>query len=282
MWMMLLTGCWLSTDEFAEWRAAADTGDGSVEKAAVLETLSYSFIQAGTFEMGCTSGQSNCEEDEEPAHTVTLTTSFWMTVTELTQDQYQALMGDNPSDFSSCGDCPVENISWHQAALATNALSEFEGRELCYSCSDTECEAPTHPYACAGYRLPTEAEWEFAARCGEDLLYAGSNDLDEVGWYRENSAAVTHYVAEKAANDCGLYDMSGNVWEWVNDWYNSEYYSVGDSVDPTGDPSGSRRVFRGGGWGSYEEGSRVSDRADDLPSDRYYTRGMRLVISDPG
>jgi formylglycine-generating enzyme required for sulfatase activity len=143
------------------------------------------------------------------------------------------------------------------------------------------CTAPSDPYGCTGYRLPTEAEWEGAARCGEDLLYAGSDVVDEVAWYEDNTVLPTHAVGGLAPNACGLYDMSGNVHEWVNDWYENEAYSGGAATDPTGPSSRTYRVMRGGGRYSEPYGVTVADRNYWEPGDRQRTLGIRLVRTAP-
>ena len=141
------------------------------------------------------------------------------------------------------------------------------------------CSAPADPYGCEGYRLPTEAEWEGAARCGEDLLYAGSVSADAVAWTAENSFEETHPVGLKAANACGLVDMSGNVWEWTNDVYGS--YSDGLQVDPAGPLSGSYRVDRGGSWNHDAAYARVALRNGDSPGYRLHRLGVRLLRTAP-
>ena len=223
------------------------------------------FISAGTFDMGCTTAQQadeRCRSDESPVHTVTLTHDFYMGETEVTQEEYQAVMGTNPSGFSSCGStCPVESITWHEAAEYANAISLLDGLTECFSCVDGECSTPESPYTCDGYRLPTEAEWEYAARGGTDYLYAGSNTLDDVGWDEFNASYKTHPVAQKIPNDLGLYDMSGNVWEWVWDWFDEDYYSSSPSSNPEGPTSAHSRAKRGGSWGDGESYSRVSRRS---------------------
>jgi hypothetical protein len=135
------------------------------------------------------------------------------------------------------------------------------------------------PYECEGYRLPTEAEWEGAARCGEDLRYAGSDEAAEVAWFATNSDESTHAVAGLAPNACGLYDMSGNVFEWVSDWYDADYYSSGGRTDPEGPASGTDRVLRGGGYTSSVTAGdlHVPDRASESPSGTYSNLGFRLV-----
>jgi formylglycine-generating enzyme required for sulfatase activity len=192
-------------------------------------------------------------------------------------------MGYNPSRFSSCGStCPVENVSWHEAAAFANAASAAAGLSRCYTCTGSgtsiSCSAPSTVYTCTGYRLPAEAEWEGAARCGEDLLYAGGTTIDAVAWYTSNSGGRTHAVASKAANACGLYDMSGNVWEWTNDWYGA--YASG-ATDPSGPASGSVRVVRGGSWLGGPQDARVAHRHDVAPGGRYNNLGVRLLRTAP-
>jgi formylglycine-generating enzyme required for sulfatase activity len=136
-------------------------------------------------------------------------------------------------------------------------------------------------YSCAGYRLPTEAEWEGAARCGEDLLYAGSSSVDAVAWYAGNSVGTTSSVAGLAPNACGLYDMSGNVWEWTNDWFSGTAYGGGAATDPTGPASGLSRVYRGGSWGDDVRYARVAARGVDIPEYQGGNVGVRLVRTAP-
>jgi len=207
------------------------------------------FVAGGTFQMG-----SNSESDEKPIHTVTIS-GFFMDKTEVTQAEYRKVMGKNPSRFSGCDDCPVENVSWNDA----NAYAQKVGK-----------------------RLPTEAEWEYAARGGnksKGYNYSGSNDIDAVGWYGRNSNSKTHPVTQKQPNELGLYDMSGNVWEWCSDWYSDSYYRSSPKNDPQGPNSGSSRVLRGGSWYLYADLCRVALRSRDHPdwySDKY---GFRLVLS---
>jgi len=210
------------------------------------------FVAGGTFQMGSSSGDS----DEKPIHTVTVS-SFFMDKTEVTQAEYRKVMGKTPSHFRGCDDCPVEKVSWHDA----NAYAKKVGK-----------------------RLPTEAEWEYAARRGnksKGYTYSGSNDLDAVAWYSNNSGSKTHPVAQKQPNKLGLYDMSGNVWEWCSDWYDEGYYSGSPQTDPQGSNSGKKRVLRGGCWyyGAYY--CRVADRDGLLSGRRGHSSagGFRLVFS---
>ena len=258
-----------------------DDGDGEAGPS-YAGTGCMRRLSAGTFDVGCTAGQSGCYTGESPVMPVTLTHDHWLGVTEVTQGQYQTMMGTNPSYFSSCGsDCPVEWVTWHMAAAFANAVSSDAGLTECYACSgsgaDTTCSLAMDTYLCDGYRLPTEAEWEGAARCGEDLLYAGSNTLDDVGWYYSNSSAQSHPVATKDPNACGLYDMSGNVLEWTGDWYDINYYTSSGRTDPTGPASGTERPVRGGSWLYFDFNQRVSLRGISRPTSFTANLGFRLA-----
>lgn len=206
-------------------------------------------VLPGTFEMGCTGGQWDCAADET-AHVVTLRQAYLVGVTEVTQRQFEAALGYDPSHFSHCGaTCPVETVSWHEAAAYANALSAQERLSECFVCTgsgkEVECAVVGNPYDCGGYRLLTEAEWEWAARCGQDLTYSGANRIAKVGWIGDNSDYETHAAGELEPNACGLYDMSGNVYEWTMDGY-ADY--DGAAVDPVGDPEAAERVMRGGSY----------------------------------
>jgi formylglycine-generating enzyme required for sulfatase activity len=285
-WGLLLLslsfGCSMSGDDSAKSRGSDPSS--YVESTSGIE---FVLIDASTFDMGCSPyDPPNCMGNATPVRTTTLTRDYYISRTEVTQDQFEAVIGYNPSYFSSCvSPCPVEEVSWHQSAAFANALSSAAGLASCYTCtgrgSTVNCTAPSDPYGCTGYRLPTEAEWEGAARCGEDLLYAGSDVVDEVAWYEDNTVLPTHAVGGLAPNACGLYDMSGNVHEWVNDWYKNEAYSGGAATDPTGPSSGTYRVMRGGGRYSEPYGVTVADRNYWEPGDRHRTLGIRLVRTAP-
>lgn len=239
-------------------------------------------IPAGTFDMGCTAEQTDCRPDESPVMPVTLTHGHYIGETEVTQAEYQAVMESTPSYNGPCGGaCPAENLTWSMAAAFANALSETEGLTSCYTCegsgNSVECDVSMSPYACDGYRLPTEAEWEGAARCGEGFQYAGSDTVEEVAWDYDNSRNSTQPVATLAPNGCGLYDMSGNVAEWVQDWYGGEYYTDEGRTDPEGPSSGDARVFRGGGAGSFPSFVRVASRRANYPEDTSYFLGFRVA-----
>ncbi len=237
-------------------------------------------LPVGKFQMG-----SNVGLDERPIHEVELTIPFAMAETEVTQSQYEAVMGKNPSYFGKEADSaerPVEHVSWFDAIEYCNKLSEQEGFERCYEMKGDEVEwkGPN----CKGYRLPTEAEWEYAARADEGTEYAGSNKAEEVGWFSANSNARTHPVKTRQPNQWGLYDLSGNVWEWVWDWFQN-HYEAEPQKNPMGPPKPSEvaalRVVRGGGWYDVAGGLRVALRSWDARGRRIENLGFRLVRSYP-
>ncbi len=257
----------------------------TVDDTAVADlTADPGFVLVGptSFDMGCTqSQQPDCTDDgDETLHAVTLSTTYEIAATEVTQAQFLTAMGDNPASFADCGDdCPVENITWHEAAAYANALSDSAGLDECYVChasgSAANCTAPADVTTCTGFRLPTEAEWEGAARCNTDDLYAGSMTSSDVAWTVENSGGTTQTTATLAANGCGLYDMSGNVWEWVEDWYGD--YGSDSVTDPVGPDSGSGRVLRGGDWSAVAIDARVSHRVYNDPTRANGNLGFRVA-----
>ena len=221
--------------------------------------IEFARISAGTFRMGSPSGESGRDNDEGPVHRVTISRDFYMGITEVTQRQWLAVMGTNPSHFSNCGnDCPVETVSWFDVVKFCNRLSEREGLKPAYRRSSG---ITTWDKSADGYRLPTEAEWEYACRAGTTTrFYTGNSDsdLDHAGWYKENSGSMTHPVGQKAPNAWGLYDMHGNVWEWCWDWFDK--YSSALVIDPEGSTRSSVRVVRGGSWYNFASLCRSAHR----------------------
>ncbi|MCF0187533.1 MAG: SUMF1/EgtB/PvdO family nonheme iron enzyme, partial [Bacteroidaceae bacterium] len=211
-------------------------------------------VAGGTFNMG--SDDVEAESNENIVHCVTVS-GFCIGKTEVTQALWKAVMGYNPSNFKG-DNLPVERVSW-------NDCQKFI-RKLNYATGKT-------------FRLPTEAEWEFAARGGTNsrgYKYSGGNTLEDVAWYGYNSINQTHPVGNKQANELGLYDMSGNVAEWCSDWY--DYYNSSSQTNPNGPNSGSFRVYRGGSWSYYAGSCRVSCRNNDIPDFSYNNLGFRLVL----
>jgi formylglycine-generating enzyme required for sulfatase activity len=212
---------------------------------------------------------------------VHITRAFALSETEVTQAQYQAVMGNNPSrrkDTPDSAQHPVEVVSWFDAVKYCNRLSELEGRKPCYTIQGEQVEWPDA--ACPGYRLPTEAEWEYAARADQTYQYAGSDDLDRVAWHGGNAKSTTHPVAQKAHNAWFLYDMSGNVWEWVWDWY-SDTYQGAETQDPRGPRVGVSRVLRGGSFDDGAVFARVANRSGGGPTYFGLSVGFRLARSSP-
>ena len=256
------------------WRVRAKDGDGQAGSWSAEHSLNvvddgFVYVEGGTFQMGSTAGDS----DEEPVHQVTVST-FYMSRYEVTQKEWREVMGSSPSRFSG-DNLPVEQVSWYDAVEYCNVLSVQKGLTPVYTINGTSVTAN---WSANGYRLPTEAEWEYAARGGNasnGYLYAGSDNADEVAWYRDNSGDATHPVGGKAPNELGLYDMSGNVWEWCWDWKGS--YSSGNQSDPRGPASGSVRVNRGGSWYNSARNLRSANRYGYSPGDSNYSLGFRLV-----
>jgi len=212
-------------------------------------------IPVGSFTMGCSVGDQECHADEKPAHRVSITRPFEMGKYQVTQAEYEAATAVNPS-YSQGPNLPVEGVSWDDARKFCEALS---GKADGYR-----------------YRLPTEAQWEYAARAGDTSSRYGP--LDEVAWSRDNSGGKSHPVGEKKPNGFGLYDMLGNVWEWVQDWHSITYYSHSPESDPQGPATGEYRVARGGSWRGVVRGhARVSSRYMLKPNVRSIVVGFRCV-----
>ena len=227
-------------------------------------------IEGGSFQMGSNDGN----DDEKPVRTVTLK-GFSMSRYPVTQKEWKSVMGNNPSSFKG-DNRPVENVSWFDAIEYCNELSRREGLTPAYTRNGKNV---IWNREANGYRLPTEAEWEYAAKGGNgspgDFTYSGSNNVDEVGWYTSNSGYSSQDVGTKKPNALGLYDMSGNVWEWCWDW--SEKYPNMAQTDPTGPNTGFDRVVRGGSWRNEVQILRSSFRYDDDPSHRLIHFGFRVV-----
>ena len=215
------------------------------------------YVEGGSFDMGATSEQgSDTYKDEYPVHSVTLS-GYYIGKCEVTQELWEAVMGSNPSWFYGAQK-PVGSVNWYDCQDFVSRLNSLTGMT---------------------FRLPTEAEWEYAARGGNKSLhykYSGSSNIGNVAWYMDNSGYGTHAVGTKTANELGIYDMSGNVWEWCSDWYGD--YSAGAQTNPQGPSSGSNRVLRGGSWFSSARSCCVSDRDSYDPRDSYYDFGLRLVL----
>jgi len=253
-WVELSAG----EDESISIRLEAVVAERSEPKFTNNLGMEFVYIQPGRFTMGSPSNESGRDNDERQ-HQVTLTKGFYMQTTEVTQGQWQRVMGSNPSWFKNCGDdCPVEEVSWNDAQDFIRRLNQREGTDK--------------------YRLPTEAEWEYAARAGSTTRFCFGNDNGQLGqyaWYDNNSGSKPHSVAQKKPNAWGLYDMHGNVWEWVQDWYGN--YPSGSVTDPTGPSSGSSRVFRGGSWNAGAGDCRSAYRYRSTPGGRSNYLGFRLA-----
>ena len=255
--------------------AASESACATTEMAPIVvqtftvNGVSFKMIEVvgGTFTMGHDSENGSANSTEEP-HTVTLTKNYSIGETEVTRELWQAVMGNTPTfwdkaegDFSQR---PVEWVSWEDCQAFITKLNQLTGKN---------------------FRLPTETEWEYAARGGhratERYKYSGSNDIDEVAWYVGNGpqgeTVYTNEVKTKKANELGIYDMSGNVWEWCNDWYKANYYWE-TGVDPQGPAEGTQRVYRGGSWQNEAEACRAAKRMGIEPNKKYSNIGLRLCL----
>jgi formylglycine-generating enzyme required for sulfatase activity len=253
---------------------SSNAEENSSRKETFLNSIGmrFVFIDSGSFMMGSGlspleikdkfGGKAKWYDDECPQHKVTLTKSFYIQTTEVTQKQWISVMGVNHSEFKNCGDnCPVERVSWYDAQEFITRLNNKENTEK--------------------YRLPTEAEWEYACRAGSTTAFCFGNDktmLNKYAWYNTNSRNWAHQVDQKKPNIWGLYDMHGNVWEWCQDWY-SEYPDE-EVTDPAGPVSGSHRVSKGGSWRSASRFCRSAHRYGVDPAYRRPTRGFRVAM-DP-
>jgi formylglycine-generating enzyme required for sulfatase activity len=236
-------------------------------------------IPAGEFEMGSDEEPA----DEKPRHRVKISKPFRLSSTEVTQGQYRDVLGESPSDFKGADTRPVERVSWFDAVKFCNALSASEKRSAYYEIKGDDVHVVGEPGA--GYRLPTEAEWEYACRAGSSEKYSfgdDANKLGEYGWFIRNSrgkrSPETHNVGMKAANAFGLFDMHGNVWEWCEDRYAPDYYQKSAAVDPHGATAGTLRVARGGGWNYDAQYCRSASRDKVSPKSRRSRLGFRVAL----
>jgi formylglycine-generating enzyme required for sulfatase activity len=293
-----------ATQDAGTLTSKSDAGAGR-DAAAAPE--GWTLVPPGVFTMGSPVGEPGRSADFEGQHQVTLTHSFLVKTTEVTQEEWLETMGSNPSYFTECGlACPVEYVNWWEALEFCNALSAAQGVAPCYQiggctgttgldrvCTSVTVTAPGgNPYLCSGYRLPTEAEWEYAARAGTTTAYvtggflpnetAGNTcdpvqALESAGWYCGNSTDTPHPVMGKDANAWGLHDTSGNVFEWVWDRYAA--YAPGPATDPTGDTDGPLRLLRGGSWSRVAAECRSAARSALDPAERDGDTGVRPVRS---
>ncbi len=261
--LLLFTGTVLFT-------ACSDDDDGDGPAGSTM-----ALIPAGNFEMGDAAASN--EPNERPSRTVSLS-PFYMGKTEVSQELYQSVMGENPSHTK--GDSrPVENITWYEALEFCNALSRRDGYTEVYTDITGNLNAD---FTADGYRLPTEAEWEYACRAGTSTAYytgPSKADLEKAGWYSGNANGTTHDVRGLQANSHDLYDMHGNVFEWCWDRYAADYYQQGVNNNPLGPESGEERVCRGGSYFVFEYGCRSTFRSMLAPQYKSRDIGIRLVRS---
>lgn len=232
------------------------TGCPAGSKITVAD-IDFVWCPDGEFYMGSTDGNSN----ELPVHHVTISKGFWISSEEVSQEQWMAIMGDNPSDMTGDPRAPVENVSWNDVQTYITALND------------------AHPLRT--FRLPTEAEWEYACRADTSTAYffgTDSSALTKYAWYSSNDGNKTHLVGQKEANDWGLYDVYGNVGEWVNDWYDDYPEEGAAETDPQGPETGSTHVFRGGTWSDDAATCTSSHRSSAGADKRSSKIGFRLVM----
>lgn len=295
---LTLFGCQKSKEDY-------DTGPSVDTEDTSFSPLPMVLVSAGTFTMGCSPEEVGAYGTEAIEHEVTLTRDFYVGVTEVTEQQFEQRMEYIPPDAWGLNDeKPVVMVTWHEAAKFANAASATDGFEPCYACSGTgttvTCDldpAYLSPYECDGYRLPSEAEWEYAARAGTTTaFYNGGNLaywydltctdpvldngalLTDIAWYCWNNKGGPQPVRELAPNPWGLYDTAGNVWEWVGDWYAD--YANAFEVDPY-TATGSSRILRGGAWDIDADAARVAYRGATEPSHTAGNSGFRIARTAP-
>lgn len=257
--LLLLGGCTgpAPTEPAASKEPAAPKAASTVTTIHTKTGVDMALLPGGEFTMGDQRG----EDDEQPAHRVTVS-PFYIDVCEVTQASFQAMLGRNPSKFVG-PDKPVDRISWLAAVQYCNMRSTREGFKPCYDPKTMACD-----FSADGYRLPTEAEWEYACRAGTTTRWPFGNEAGELAkhaWFKANSAKATHPVKQKQANAWGLYDMTGNVAEWCNDYYAEKYAADSPQKDPRGPAEGKERVLRGGSWAAGDDACRAAARLSQPP-----------------
>ena len=275
--------------EPGSWTWASNLGLAPFSYSSAGPSIHMVSIPAGSFVMGSSTAESGSTADERPQRTVHIS-AFQMSQTEVTQKQFEDVMGWNHSDFSG-ENHPVEVVTWFDCVSFCNKLSQADGYAQCYTMTNvgydgdhiTSADVSCN-FQANGYRLPTEAEWEYACRAGTTTrFYTGDSDSDlgRAGWYHDNSGLTTHPVGEKAPNAWGLYDMHGNVWEWCWDWYASGYYGTrpDPDSDPMGPSEGTMKVLRGGCSRLTPRNCRSASRGRDYPSYRADYHGFRICRS---
>ena len=226
--------------------------------STVIDGFEFVKVSGDCFEMGCGPWAEQCFEDEKPQHNVCID-SYYIGKYEITQKQWQEIMGSNPSYFKKGKSYPVESVSWNDVQSFLRELNAKTGKT---------------------YRLPTEAEWEYASRSGgKEEMYSGGNAAADFAWYSNNSNMSIQQSGEKKPNGLGIYDMSGNVWEWCSDWYEKEYYSESVQANPRGPSEGKSRVLRGGSWYYDERNVRTTTRNRLWPDHKNSRVGFRIVLS---
>lgn len=262
-WLKLMAAPIVALVLMAPAGQASGNDENSVDHANSLG-MKFMLLQSGSFMMGSPDDEAGRYSDEN-LHRVTLTHPFYLQTTEVTQKQWETVMGENPANFTGCPDCPVERTNWYDVEKFIAALNKM-GEGV--------------------YRLPTEAEWEYAARAGSSTALPNGDlqavsceedkNLDALGWYCFNSKNTTQPVAQKQPNSWGFYDMHGNAWEWVSDWYGP--MSDEDAIDPKGPATGERKVKKGGSWSFLARDLRSANRDSKPADDRCVGMGFRLVM----